>query len=308
VKISRRRGALIGAAVLLSTLSIAHADSADPDPRTDAFHERLAGAPASASFPIPGARTSDWRDIKLTFRSVGSRLLHPRTSDWIAWSILATGGYALERNKRALAGEVQEQRDAERDEASSAFRPLGEAFIPVAVVSTYFIGRFSGSESTRRDGLILSEAAALTVVATSIGQFVFSEQRPADGGKLSFFRLGGHGVSGHTSIMASVAVPLDRLFFRIHPEDGGFKRMGKILGKIAVYSAPALVGWSRMNDNKHYAWNVFLGMGTGYLMGNYVADAHGLGAEGRFRASSDWGFVPISSDRGAPGLAFRWLR
>jgi len=249
---------------------------------------------------------SDWADVRLTARSLGRRLLHPTRNDALTYAGLVLGAIYLERTKFDIAGDTQEQRSEETNEMSARVRPMGEAIVPLAVLSTYFIGRFSGSESTRRAGLILSESAGFTVLATELGQFVLSEQRPEQGGKVSFFRGGGHGVSGHTSIIASIAIPLDRMFFTIRPDDSGWTRAAKYLGKGVVYAAPLATGWSRLNDNKHYAWNVLLGLGTGFMMGEFVSSAHGL--DGKSDGQRSWSIVPISDDHGAPGIAVRWTR
>ena len=166
-------------------------------------------------------------------------------------------------------------------------------------------------ERARRAGLLLSESALFTAVATEIGQFVLAERRPEEGGSLRFFAGGGHGISGHTSIVASMSVPLDRLFLQIGPDDGAWSKTGKLLGKGVVYSLPVLTGWSRINDDKHFAWNVLLGLGTGFLIGDFVSSAHGLdghdGLGGNDRPRN-WSVVPIISDRGDPGLGLRWTR
>ncbi len=239
----------------------------------------------------------------MTAKRITFHAFHPTRSEGLAYARVALGTIYLENNKFDLAGEAQEGRNEETNELAARIRPFGEAIIPIAALSTYVIGRLSGSESTRRAGLILSESALFTAVATEIGQFVLSEQRPDEGGKLRFFAGGGHGISGHTSIVASMSVPLDRLFFRIDPDDGAWKKTGKSLGKGFVYSLPVLTGWSRINDDKHFAWNVLLGLGTGFLIGDFVSSAHGL--EGRERPRN-WSVVPITGDRGAPGLGLRW--
>ena len=82
--------------------------------------------------------------------------------------------------------------------------------------------------------------------------------------------------------------------------------MAKYFGKTVVYAAPVATGWSRLNDNKHYAWNVLLGLGTGFMVGEFVSSAHGL--DGKDDGDRSWSVVPITDDHGAPGLAFRWTR
>lgn len=249
---------------------------------------------------------SDWDDLRFTTREIGFRFTHPRMRDAFVLLGLTVGAIALERNKQELLRQEQEGRTPALDRFAGTVRPLGEAILPAAALSTYLVGRFSGSASTRRTGLILMESMAFTVVATESLQYVLAEQRPLDGGELRWFQPGGHGVSGHTSIVASCAVPLDRLFFRFEPSDGGFERFGKIVGKAVVYGAPVATGWSRLNDNKHYAWNVLLGLGVGYTIGGFVADAHDPARERRASGSRDWSITPILGDRDQVGLAVTW--
>ncbi len=297
-----RAVALLLSVICLAPAAVLPAWGADPEMRPPRAIDGLLQPREIA----PGTDTeglSDWGDLRMTARQITFRAIHPTMRDGLAYAGLALGAIYLESNKLDLAGDAQTRRDEETNELAARTRPFGEAIIPIAALSTYVIGRLSGSESTRRAGLVLSESALFTAVATEIGQFVLSEQRPDEGGKLRFFTGGGHGISGHTSIVASMSVPLDRLFFRIDPDDGAWKKTGKFLGKGFVYSLPVLTGWSRINDDKHFAWNVLLGLGTGFLIGDFVSSAHGL--EGRERPGN-WSVVPISGDRGAPGLALRW--
>jgi hypothetical protein len=289
--------------VLCAVLPPAAASAATLE-REDPGRVPLAGLQLGGGVASSDERLGDWQDISQTFREIRFHLAHPNLREGFTYAGFALGAFYLQLHKYDLHGEIQQDRTNRGDVVSSRVRPLGEAIIPLAALTTYAIGRFSGSEQTRRVGLILSESAAFTVLATEIGQFVLSEQRPADGGKLRFFSYGGHGVSGHTSIVASMSVPLDRLFFKIEPDDSGWMKAGKYIGKGVVYGLPILTGWSRVNDNKHYDWNVLLGLGTGYMMGSFVSSAHGL--DGRDRRERNWNVVPISDDHGAPGLAMRW--
>ena len=253
-----------------------------------------------------GDPVSDWHDLVLTTKALGSRLSHPTRRDFVSYAVLAIGAAQLQNRKFDIAGEFRQKRNGRANRFSSAVRPLGESVVPAVALSTYLIGRLAGSQSVRSAGLILSESALFTFAATEVGQYVLAEKRPYQGGQMRFFAPGGHGVSGHTSILASMVAPLDRMYLRFSPSDSGWRRTFKVLGKGLLYGAPAVVGWSRMNDDLHFAWNVFLGYGTGYLVGSFVADAHGL--DWKERTDRPWSLVPITGDRGAPGLAFKWSR
>jgi len=262
--------------------------------------------PRAFEWPSDPEPLSDWDDIRMTALGVKNRITHPRFRDLMVFMAMAASSAYLEQNKTALADETQALRSPERDRFSSTVRPLGEVVVPMAALSTYLIGRMTGSERTRRTGLILTESAAFTFATTELLQYVFAEERPNDGGELRYFQGGGHGVSGHTSIAASMAVPMDRMFFRLAGDDSGAVRFGKIVGKALVYGAPVATGWSRMNDDKHYAWNVVLGLGVGYMMGDFVMGAHEPEAGTRAAPGRDWKVVPITGSRGGAGLAVRW--
>lgn len=270
----------------------------------------LAGEDLLPSRPSPGVTLdeppsgSDWADVLHTGRAIWFRATHPSARQAWIFGGLALATAELQQRKLDLQGEAQEARGTRSNQLSNTLRPFGEAIVPVAALTTYFIGRWAGSDRARRAGLILSESAGFTALTTEIGQYVLSEQRPSDGGQLRYFRPGGHGISGHTSIVASMAVPLDRLFFHIQPDDGGWERFGKILGKGFVYTLPVATGWSRINDDKHYAWNVLLGLGVGYSVGSFVASSHlDEDREGRDRS---WAIVPITDGQRGMGLGVRW--
>jgi membrane-associated phospholipid phosphatase len=266
-------------------------------------------SPASPSgFDLDEPRSgSDWADVLHTGRQIWFRATHPTPRQAWLFGGLAAASIQLERTKMDLQGEAQEARGSHSDRLSSTLRPLGEAIVPIAALSTYFIGRWAGSDRTRRAGLILAESAAFTALTTEVGQYVLSEQRPGDGGDLRFFHPGGHGISGHTSIIASMAVPLDRLFFRVHPDDGRWERFGKYAGKGLVYALPVATGWSRVNDDKHYAWNVLLGLGVGYTVGSFVTSAHEAPDDRAAEGGRSWDVVPITDGERGLGLGVRWV-
>ncbi len=293
----------LASAVMALTGSLCQAADPDASPSSDplGIDTRL----RTSAIGDSDDSGSDWGDFLDTGRSVLFQLGHPTGKEALIYAGLAVGAGFLQSHKYELANRVQAGRTEETNDLSALGRPLGEVVVPVAAFSTYLLGRFTGSESTRRAGLILSESALFTVAATEVSQFVLAEERPRSGGKLHFFRGGGHGVSGHASIIASTAVPIDRLFLRIEPDDGAWMRLAKGFGKTLAYGAPVLTGWSRMNDNQHYAWNVLLGLGTGYMMGELVMNAHEPRSSSRERS---WSIVPMTNDTGAPGLSFRWSR
>ena len=107
-------------------------------------------------------------------------------------------------------------------------------------------------------GVALLAAAGVAGILTPVGQFIFAEQRPYQGGELNFFHLNGHGISGHATASALLLWPIIKILLK------DAKKIIQVAGNILLIGWPCLVGWSRMWDDKHYFWNVLLGFAIGF--------------------------------------------
>src|SRR5213593_3618242 len=146
---------------------------------------------------------------------------------------------------------------------------------------------------------MLAESALLTGILTGTGQWILDEERPREGGQLHPFHGIGHGVSGHTSIAASLSGVLSRMYLQVEPDDGRVARTFKRIGKGFAYGVPMLVGFARVNEQQHFAYNSVLGAGIGFWVSNVVADAHEAYLENpRPRWWKPKAVVPIVDDRG----------
>lgn len=128
-------------------------------------------------------------------------------------------------------------------------------------------------------GVVLAVAGVLCGVITLAGQFILAEARPVEGGAFAFFALNGHGISGHASSAAVLFWPL-------------YAVMGRDLSKVkrafigaVLMSWAGLVAWSRMYDDKHYLWNVMLGVAVGFWVGRLaVREWREIGQTGDLQA------------------------
>lgn len=136
--------------------------------------------------------------------------------------------------------------------------------VAVAVLVLFLMGIAWKKKTLAETSLVLAVAGLYCGVLTSLGQFILAEARPESGGELAFFKMGGHGISGHSS---SSAV----LFFPLYGVLGSKlnKRQQLMLGGGLLFWA-GMVAWSRMWDNKHFLWNVMLGSSIGFFTG-YIA-------------------------------------
>jgi hypothetical protein len=91
----------------------------------------------------------------------------------------------------------------------------------------------------------------------------------------------------------------------VEANDGGWKRFGKRLGTSLAYGLPVLTGLSRIEDNRHYAWNVGLGLALGFAVGDTVADAHDSRREEQGSRWAPASVGPLVTDSGR-GVALRW--
>lgn len=237
-----------------------------------------------------------WRDLKR----------RPLVGAAVAGTLFYTSAH-----KRGIREEVQEDRLLENDRGllggSSRF---GQWQIPAAAALAVYLGGLTSHKPGLRDtGRLVAETMLFTGMATTLGQSVLAEDRPASGGRLHFFGGIGHGVSGHASASVALTYPLVRRYLTVAPGDGRWKRAGKRAGQVVGYSIPFLTGLSRVRDDKHFLWNVLAGWGIGYYVSDTVWKAHARGPHGEGERASSWvprGVAPYVDPQGGGGVELSW--
>jgi membrane-associated phospholipid phosphatase len=243
-----------------------------------------------------------------TTRFLFGRLTRPSSRSRVWWTLAGVLGASaiLEHNKLSVQSELLDLANEESNEVSKGAKMLGDpGMVPALGALLLLNGMLFRQPQARETGWMVLESALYTGLFSEVGKFVLSEERPDQGGDLRFFTGGGHGVSGHAAIAASVAAPLSRGLFRIEDDDGRWKRFGKRLGTGFAYGLPVLTGLSRIEDDRHYAWNVLLGLALGFTVGDTVADAHD---ELRQQRESRWkpdSVGPVAAEGGA-GIGLSW--
>jgi undecaprenyl-diphosphatase len=125
----------------------------------------------------------------------------------------------------------------------------------------YVLGRWSRKRAVVDAAIVFAAAGLWCLALTSIGQFVFAEHRPNDGGAMRFFALGGHGVSGHSSAAALLYWPVRDILVR------GAKMSVRRAAGAAFVAWAIVVGWSRVWLGMHFVWNVLFGFAIGGFIG-----------------------------------------
>jgi membrane-associated phospholipid phosphatase len=157
---------------------------------------------------------------------------------------------------------VQGHRSTITDELSKMVKPLGDGRLIVPVfIGVSVLGGVLQVPSLVSLGLTTLGALSLDGLLTGTLQAVLGRQRPFKGkGPNSYdpFREGGSFPSGHTSVAFNVATVLSTQY----------KSYGVV--PALSYSLAGLVGFSRINDNKHFASDVLAGAVVGIMTARFA--------------------------------------
>lgn len=199
--------------------------------------------------------------------------------------------YAVREDVRDF---VQDHRSEGRSRFVNDARTMGKgAFAPAVALAAFGASFATGEERERETALLVAESAAFSAVLAYTGSFALAAERPEDGDSVTWFDTDGRGVSLDVALAASVIPPLRRQYLRVRPEDGRGKRFWKRSATTLLYTGAALTAYQRMDADKHWAPDVFLGMATGLSVGQALCDAH----EDRARRQSRlrWSVAPAGA-------------
>jgi len=152
--------------------------------------------------------------------------------------------------------QIQQHRSASRDDLARAVRRGGqpEVYLPVAL-GTVVVGLIAGDGRILRAGGRISGGLLLTGATVSLFKRVAGRARPRFSADAHSFRpLSSQDSwpSGHTAIAFALATSVSD---EVHSTPV----------TIALYGGAALTGWSRLNDNRHWATDVAAGALVGVV-------------------------------------------
>lgn len=217
-------------------------------------------------WPVPGRSDGTLGNLG---RDLGAYVTAPapwEEGEWGRFVLVAgsVGGAMLADpwvRRRALAGRTGATEDLAR-----FVKGFGE---PIGVggglaASVYLGGWLTGDSTTRETGFRMMEAGVFSLAAASVLKVGVGRSRPGRGEGAGTFRpfrgglAGGRSSfpSGHTTFaFALAAVAAERM-----PGAGW-----------VAYPLAALVGWSRLHDDEHWASDVAAGAALGVATGWWVA-------------------------------------
>lgn len=178
----------------------------------------------------------------------------PMVLQWWHGAVALGGLSALMLLDQPLQKFVQGERSASKDELAGTVRRLGQIEVYGTVTAGLVAaGLLSGNKALTRTGGRLAATLAFVGAAGMAGKLVMGRPRPEDSPDADgYVPFSGQGAmpSGHTAMAFAFATALSD---EIHNP----------WAKIGLYTLATGVGWSRINDNRHWLTDVAAGAALG---------------------------------------------
>jgi hypothetical protein len=275
------RGAagLVAAWVLLAPCTVSGAETPPPDKNAD--DRRKSDAPL------------EWRQVGHDARYVFGRPAHLDRAGWIKLGSVVGTAAALYLVRDEIRDWAQRNRTESIDKFLDAARTMGKLGTPLATSAGFAIaGEARDSAYDLETSSLILETLGFAGAMTAVTQRVISTERPEDGDDIRWFHPDGHSVSGDVMVAASMLAPIIDRHLRVGRDDGRAVRFWKHFGTWGLYGTAGLTALQRINADKHWAPDVFLGYAYGLGVGRLLVDSHRGGREWRDRARVAFEFAP----------------
>lgn len=247
--------------------------------------------PGTAVEENPAPQRKTFKEAFMTFARDGGYLFTfpARTNAKGVWLTAAWGAAtALTMNRdEEIREQVLESDSRTLGRIATKFEPLGRIEVQAAALGTlYLAARGAKNEPLVQTAATAFESYLWSMLITSVVKGAFGREAPDQGsGEGEFFAGDTIFPSGHTSrSFAIAAVFADR-----------YGRKAAFIG----YPVAALIGWSTIQEDKHWVSDVVAGAGLGLAIGKGIAARHPRpdATSPADAAQVAWGVVP------APGGA-----
>ena len=187
--------------------------------------------------------------------------------DWMTAGLVVGGTGLFIGLDEEIRDAFEDNRSSTTDDLSNIFEPFGNGAITIpALAGFYIFGHFDENDKAKRTALIATESFLITGLYTTILKGTFGRHRPSTGDSSTTFDgfTTDHNSfpSGHTSTAFAIAT----VFANEYEEVPYIKPIS--------YGLATLTGLSRMNDEKHWASDVFLGAALGYFTSKTLLHLH----------------------------------
>lgn len=194
-----------------------------------------------------------------------------KKADYGTFAMVAGTTAGLYFADREVHDRAQKNRNKTTDDLADVGEVFGDgAYLAGFTLAHYGIGWAFGDDRSKRTALLSLESLALSGLFTAGLKGAFHRHRPDTGKDYDTFDGPGFSTdadelsfpSGHTTSAFSVATVL-ATEYRETP-----------LVAVAAYGAATLAGLSRINDDEHWASDVFAGAAIGYFTAKAIMSRH----------------------------------
>jgi len=194
-----------------------------------------------------------------------SPLVWDRT-DWITAGWVAGGTGMFLALDKVINNTVKDNRSSTTDSLADIFETFGNANFTIPTLAGFYIlGYVNENEKSKRTILIAAESLFITSLYTTVLKFSFGRHRPSTGNHPNRF----HGFSKHTSFPSGHTSSMFAIATVVANE---YEKIPYI--KPISYGLATLTGLSRINDEKHWASDVFIGAALGYFTSKTLLRLH----------------------------------
>ncbi len=234
-----------------------------------------------------------WRDYLNDAVYILTAPIRWERKDWLNASLVTGAVVLLSLNDEKIREVVQTRRSSITDGAANLFANCGKLkFVLPGLGLIYLYGSINGEQKLFQAGLYGLESLFITSGLTYTIKLLGHRYRPGFGGAdawdgpgLSFDDAHLSFPSGHSAIVFSTA----GIITAVYGEDNW-------LMPALAYGIAGLTAWSRVNDDQHWASDIFFGSVLGYYTARAVAGRH-------LKQESKWTFSPLWNGEGM-GLNF----
>ncbi len=180
---------------------------------------------------------------------------HPTVIRWYHGLLFAGVIAALSPADETIRDNFQSHRTSTKDDVARALRHFGQPEVYATVaLGTVATGLIAGNSKITRAGARISSGIALGGVVSSLLKLSVGRRRPFSSEDQytfgPFSKVDASWPSGHTMTAFALAT-------------GVSDEVHSLPVSIALYTVATGVGWSRMNDNKHWLTDVVSGAAIG---------------------------------------------